>query len=329
VDQIYRFALEGQVMQEHDGANSAVVLATDLQGEIDLLAFSPCGNRLAVSSYGTNDVLIVDPHTGRQIGRIEKLSSMRALTFLSSDVLLMVHSGVCWRYDLRKQELATLWQADNTNAANLAFGVLASPDGRVVALGINRGSMVLYDVKRQCVRHLLETQLAVVPRPLTFSTDGRFVVFEMYADERSGRVLVIFDTKTGRRQRTYEVQFAQAIAFAGESLGVIDYDRGATYLYELAEGEDPVAEFPMSCGAGLRFAGEKTLELLGQDGSLHRLRGGKSRVVRPASVPADWRDELYHFVPSPDWSLLAGTTQNKVVVWRTDRVEPVEPDARR
>jgi hypothetical protein len=300
------------------------VLVTDFAGEVDLLAFNPRGTRLAVGSSGANHVLIVDPHAGQEMGRIEKLRNVRALGFLSSEVLLVVHSGVCVRYDLRNRALTPVWQEDNRNAAypKFAFGILASPDGRVVALGINYGGMLIYDVTRRRARHSLETRLAVVPEPLAFSTDGRYVVFQLYAEERRGRVLVILDTKTGRRQRTYEVGFAQAIAFQGESIGVIDYDRGKTYLYEFAAGEDPVAEFPTGCGAGLRFAeGDRTLELLGQDGSLLRLRRGKSRVVRPASAPAGWMD-LAHFVPSPDWSLLAGNLENKVVIWRVDGAEP-------
>jgi len=32
--------------------------------------------------------------------------------------------------------------------------------------------------------------------------------------------------------------------------------------------------------------------------------------------------DLAHFVPSPDWSLLAGNLENKVVIWRVDGAEP-------
>jgi hypothetical protein len=309
-------------VQQQDDAESSLVLSTDFNGEDDLLAFNPRSTCLAVGSFADH-VLLIEPHTGREIGRIRNLR-VSSLSWLSSEILLVVHDGNCSRYDLRKRQLVPVWsQPNRENAAYPLFvqGALASPDGRLVALGTTYGRMLLYDVTRRRVRHSLQTRLTNVAGPMAFSTEGRQVGFSLYKQECNFRGLMIVDTKTGRRLRTYEVGFPQAVAFQGESIGVIDGDYGKTYLYELTGGEDPVEEFP-GCGVALRFAeGTRTLELLGQDGSLLRLRRGKSRVLRLASAPA-WCEELAHVVASPDWLFLAAHLENKVIIRRTDRAEP-------
>jgi hypothetical protein len=309
-------------VEEHGITNSTLLADTGLGGEVDVVAFDPRSTRLALaSSYGADQVLILDPHTGRELQRVREIRKVRGLAFLSSEVLLVVQAGICVRYDLRNREITLVWQEEG----KAAFGVAASPDGQVAAIGTNWGGIVLYDLARRQVRHSRQTRLAEVPEPRAFSDDGRHVVVELRFEQLgslSDRLLAVLDAGTGSWLRTYQIGFAQALAFRGQRLGVLDYDRQGTFLYELTGGEDPVEQFPEGCGAGLRFADDGSLEMLGQDGRLVRLQRGKSRVMRPASPPAGWGD-LGRFVASPDWSFLVGTSEDKVGLWQ---VTPPDPE---
>jgi hypothetical protein len=294
------------------------VLTTDFTGDANLMAFNPRGTRLAVASPDGDHVLIFDPHTGRESGCLQKVRGVVQMAFLAPEVLLLVHGEVCSRYDLRKRQLATIWRDDKAAYPRGAYGALASPDGQVVAVGATSGRMMLYQVARHRVRHTGRTYLGTWPHPAAFSTDSRYAVFRLAAEENGGRVLLVLDAATGRRLRTYEVGSTLAVACHGGRLAVIDDLWKETKLYELEGGEDPVAVFPVGFGLGLRFVGATdSVEVLALDGSVQRLRKGKCSAVRPACTPPCFHD-LVHFVPSPDWSLMAANKENQVVVWHAD-----------
>jgi hypothetical protein len=311
------------IVQGHGGADASLVLATDFTGDANLMAFDPRGTRLAVASPDGDHVLFFDPHTGRESGCLRRVHGVVQMAFLSPEVLLLVHGEVCSRYDLRKRQLATIWQDDKAAYPRGAYGALASPDGRVVALGATSGRMLLYQVGQRRVRHIARTYyLGTSSHPVAFSTDNRYAVFRLGAEENFGRVLLVLDVATGRRLRTYEVGSALEVACDGGRLAVIDDLWKETKLYELEGGEDPVTVFPVGFGLRLRFVeGTESVEVLGLDGSVQRLHQGKSRAVRPACTPPCFHD-LVHFVPSPDWSLLAANKENQVVVWRADGARP-------
>jgi WD40 repeat protein len=302
-------------MAKQPAENPAVVLTPDLDQPVTMAAFNGPGTRFAVTHWNANRVLIFDPHTGQEVGRVKKLNNVRGVNFLSPDVVLVVADGVCWRHDLRTGRRALLWQ----EKGKWAYGTtLVSPDGRVVAIG-SHNCLDLYDVARGRVRHRFHTEFADIPYARGFSADGRRVAVELHLEALHDRLLVVWDVKTGKRLRTYEVRYILGLTLRGDTLAVTDPDRsfnGSLCLFDLREGEDPVAEYKGLWGQALRFGeDERTFELLGDDGSMTRLRRGRSRVVFRANPPDRW-DYAENKWVSPDWSLLAGALEDRVLVWR-------------
>jgi WD40 repeat protein len=299
-------------MDEHSAADSGVTLTTDIPGEVELLAFNARGSRLAVGTSDAASVVVFDAHTGRMVERLDKLRNLRSIGFLSPDILLVVQSGLCLRCDLRTRQQTTLWSEKGI----WAYYILGGLSGRLVAIGMVGGGLVLYDAGRRRVRHRLRTPLAGVPRPCAFSPDERYLAVGLSSEALGNRFTMIYDVKAGTRWRTYEIA-AGCVAFGGDHVAVAGGDSSVIHLYDLGGGEDPITDFRASC-LDFRFAeGERAFDLLAQNGNVVRLQRGRKRMLRTSSPPPGW-DDMNRVCASPDWSILAGAAAEKLIVWRAN-----------
>lgn len=299
-------------MNERGVSPAGSLLTGDFPTEPDLLCFNARGTRLAVTSEGADRVLVFDPHAGREVARLTGLGRVRTLQFLSPEVLLVTHGGVCTRWDLRTRTRANLWEEKDGGE----YSALVSPNGRVLAVG-GPIDMALYSVARQSLLRRVQSRLIVPTHPVAFSPGGRYLAARHWVAESRTSLLLIWDAHTGRRLRTFEDSAEWVFAFRGDTLTLATSDGGTVRLYEPDGGEDPVMTYALGGAVAVRFAeGERTLEALLGDGSVVRLQGRRRRVLRRPSHPA--AVELSYKRASADWSLLAGASRDGVFVWTAD-----------
>jgi hypothetical protein len=322
-------------MADRGGVATGLFLATDFTPEVELpsgwgpevewlLAFNARGTRLAVSYRYGKHILVFNPRSGREVARVADLKYIQDLAFLSTEVLLVAHSGGCIRCDLRRGGRTALWKGD-VRPPTLAV----SPNGRDAAIGLYPGLVVLDTVKRQ-VRCRMQASLArgsdgYGPRYApAFSAGGRYVAADLHQDQRGHHLVVVWDAHTGRRQRIFDAE-ATALAFREDTLAVAvaDDSSGEILLHEPDQGEEPVARFRGYCLArALQFrdAG-RSLGVLGFDGSLSLLSTESGAVLQRADPPVG--RELTWAVPSADWSLFAAATPGGVVIWPSNRASAI------
>jgi hypothetical protein len=289
-----------------------------------LLALNPRGTRVAISWEGADSVQVIDARTGRAVRSFTGLDYVHGVAFLSATVLLVTTDKGCVRFDLARSGRKVLLSESGLGSIN------AGPNGRIVALGVERG-LVLYDTRKGQVLHRLKTDLAdrtsdpVMGRRAAFSAGGRYVAALLTEGYYRAYLVVIWEVRTGRRQRVFDA-LAHALAFRDDtlSLAVAD-DWGYLKVYEPDQGEEPAVEFKYKevdyLARAMRFqAGGRTLEILLDKGSVIRVVARTGRVQGQTEPPA--RDGLYRAVASADWSVFAAATQDGIVVWPSDRAEP-------
>lgn len=296
---------------------SGLLVPADFNWDCARLAFNPRGTLLAAGDLEANHVLVLDPRSGRTVRRLENLSQVEWLGFVSAAVLLMLHREGCTRFDLRKGRRVPLWPG-----APPLRSVAVAPGGRIVAMGVCERyvglAVILYDVVRQSVLRRVELGLDLCPQRLTFSTRGGYVAADCWINAYSGpRVVVVWDTKTGRRLRTLVIpgQSPACLTFRGETLALTALAGHVLHLFEPDQGEDPAATFDLDAdGNALAYRdGVKTLAVFGYGGEATLLRAKTGQVMRQIPPPAG--RTLWTGTVNDSWSVFAAATKGGVLVW--------------
>jgi hypothetical protein len=294
-----------------------------------LLALNRRGTRLAVACEHSDYVQVLDPRNGREVTRCTGFNRISYVEFLSADVLLVTTSRGCFRCDLRREG------RDLLSSEACPTRTAVSPNGRVLAVGVH-GGIDLYDVRKGRVLRRLGTGFMYRPvgTRAAFSARGRYVAAQLSDGDYQPMLVGVWDARDGRRQRVFDTE-ANALTFRGDTLTLaVADDHGTIQLYEPDRGEEPARQFQVNdpwqgvCGAALQFrGGGRMLAVLMGNGVLAQVETAKGRVLRREPPPAGCKP-LESAVASADWSLLAGLTEDGVVVWPGDHAEATDPPHR-
>ncbi len=230
---------------------------------------------------GRATVKAFDPRTGREVSRIEVPAAapggnmVQAVEPIANTGVLAVGSldsfVLFWRGGDRDSKPD--WQpADNFPICELA----ASPDGRLLAVGIDRPIVGVWDwATRKPAYTVVGRQEWGGLISFTFSPDGQFLA----AGSFRGPVR-IFDAATGHIQNTFDGRqsAAQELTFSPDSrtLGVV-HDDGTLVIWELLTGKPRVR---------VRFDMQTRSVAAAPTGGLLAVAGGKGvRVYDPWAGP--------------------------------------------
>lgn len=286
--------------------------------EDPLLALSPRGDRIAVSHQFADHVQTFDTRSGKPLARLDGFTRVSGVLFLSAEVLLVTAFGGAYRCDLRRGSRDLLsdkgWQT----------GVGLSPDGRMLAIGVQWG-MLLYDLAKGEVLR----QVGVVYDPshvgyrAAFSACGRYAAAALYGD-RSTPIVAIWEVSTGRRQRVYDT-LGRALAFRGDTLTLaVSADSGYVEVYEPDQGEALARQFSFQYRTPRAMESrdeDRTLAMLLEGGEFVQIDWDTGEVLRQLPPPAGHKVG-YIVVASAGWTHFAGAVEGGVVVWPGDRAEP-------
>jgi hypothetical protein len=282
-----------------------------------LLALSPRGTRLAVSWEDADSVRVIDARTGREATPCTGFQRILGLEFLAANVLLVTTSGGLFRCDLRGDG------RDLLSSESWPAGTTVSPNGRLVALGVDCG-LVLHDARKGQVLRRLQTYWAGLgPDPAkgrvaAFSAGGRYVAAALRSAYDHVSLVVVWEFQTGRRQRIFDT-IAHALAFRDHTLSLaLADDWGHIDIYEPDQGEAAATRFDVEyLPRALQFRdGGRALVVLLDGGGLVHFEAATGRALRRREPPAV--AGLCGAVTSADWSHFACGTTDGVVVWPGD-----------
>jgi WD40 repeat protein len=314
-------------MADQSAANNRLILKTKLRNPDDtnyLLAFNAQSTRLAIHSDGDSQVVVFDPHSGREVGRVVKFHHLVSMDFLSADVLLLVQQphwkssgftpGRCVRWDLRRGKRDLIWEHEHLQC------VAVNHKGRVVAFGADQG-LVLFDVAKKKVLHQRKTALPLYPERALVSAGGSYAAIGMSTERSSTRprVVMVWDVAEARRQRTFEINWdcLSGLAFNGDTLGMAVATWHDVQVFEPEQGEDPVLVYnPEEPALAMQFREQGMLALLLDDGTRVILRIKTGKVVR--SVPPPTELVLKYSAANAEWSMFAAPTAGGVFVWKEE-----------
>jgi hypothetical protein len=281
------------------------------------LALNPRGTRLAVSWADADSVQVIDSRTGREVTRCTGFQGVVGTEFLAAHVLLVTTSGGCFRCDLRRGGRDVLSSEAGPTSTTV------SPNGRMVALGVERG-LVLHGVRNGRVLRHLQIDFAwagpdpVKGRRAAFSAGGRYVAAALRSAYDHQYFVVVWELQTGRRQRIFDT-IAHALAFRDDTLSLaLADDWGHVEFYEPDRGEEAATRFDVEyLPRAMQFRdGGRTLAVLLDGGGFVHFEAGTGRILRQRGPPAF--ASLSRAVASADWSHFACGTKDGVVVWPGD-----------
>jgi WD40 repeat protein len=305
---------------EADGAALFVPVVLPPERE-RLLALNPRGTRLAVSCDVYDFVQVFDARTGREVTRCEGFRRIADVEFLSAEMLLVTASDGCFCCDLRRGK------RDVLSSESWPSGTTVSPNGRMVALGVDYG-LILYDARTRAVLRPLKTDFAwggpdpAKGRCTAFSPGGRYVASALRSTYDHWYLVVVWELQTGRRQRIFDT-IAHALAFRDDTLSLaLADDWGHINIYERDQGEEPAAQFDVEYGAcAMQYQADgRTLAVLLNKGSVIHFAAPMGRILRRKEPPT--HHQLDSAVVSASWSHFAGATERGIVVWPGGKPEP-------
>jgi hypothetical protein len=286
------------------------MVVTDLPASPNRLAFDGQSTRLAAACRECDYAVVLELPTGREVARVSgiALADLNAFEFFGEGLLAIRQDKVV-RCDLREGTFTTVWaeQGVYPQSATLV------PDGRLLAIGV-QGGLILYDLQNKQTRRL-NSRADAAPYHPVFSPGGLYVAADLF-DYGGPDFIVVWDTRSGRRCRTFEVGFDYlgAMAFRGDTLalavGQSDID-----LYEPDQGEEPAKTYSVSGEPeAMQFRdGGATLAVVGYGEGLTLLETSTGRVLRRAGPPGNRKVGCCQ--PNADWSLLAGGIEGGILLW--------------
>jgi WD40 repeat protein len=299
---------------------SELFIPWDFPPEVNrLLAFNPRGNRLAVSHMFADQVQVFDTQSGAPLTCLKGLTRVSGVQFLSAEVLLVAAFGGCYRCNLRGggRDLLTDkgWQT----------AVALSPDGRLLALGEQRG-LVLFDLAHQRdvgwfgVHFNAEHGVFCAG----FSPGGRYLAADLHVGGRAGGIVGVWDLQTNRRQRLFDTR-GYAFAFRGDTLTLaVSAASGHVEIYEPDQGEEVARRLSFDYHVPHAMQSRDwdcSLAMLLEGGEFVQVDWDSGEVQR--RIPAAGGHKfLSNVVTNAAWTHFAGSTEKGVLVWPGDCAEP-------
>jgi WD40 repeat protein/DNA-binding SARP family transcriptional activator len=172
------------------------------------------------------------------------------------------------------------------------YSVGASPDGKLVAIGDERGGVIVYDIARRARVGYYHVETGDLVQDLVFAPDSRALALTLYAGRTSATFVDVVDPRGGKRIRRFELP-----AFPRDTYYVL------TRAAFAPNGRDLIAE-----QTGLEFPD-------GGPAILSRLDGATGKVAQSRPIGR-----------SSAWSL-ATTPSGRVFVTtpKDDRTYEIEP----
>jgi RNA polymerase sigma factor (sigma-70 family) len=202
----------------------------------DALAFAPDGRTLASGCGGENTVRLWDVETGKAPRRFEDyptpfqlqragihVAGVRSLLFSPDGKALLTASA---DGSVRRWDVATGKEIQGVPNGARGFIAVASPDGRLVALGDGFSAVVVYELATGTVRWHFKGHRGLI-YDLAFSRDG-----ELLASASRDTTVVVWDL-TGLR-RAGEVRPADPERL-WDALTGMDGERAARALWQLVK----------------------------------------------------------------------------------------------
>src|SRR5262245_12378370 len=184
-----RPAAEVDGVEKAGAVGSVLFVPVALPPEGDrLLALNPRGSRLAVSHAGADHVWVFETKSGKPVARLTGFQHVSGVLFLSAEVLLVAAFGGCFRCSLHPGGHALLspegWQSRLT----------LSPDGRVLAIGVDFGLAWFDLVKKQETYRFGACLLSVHKGYYAgFSPGRRYLAADLHVPGRAGGLVVVWD----------------------------------------------------------------------------------------------------------------------------------------
>lgn len=295
-------------------AESASKLLTVNVPDPEVFGFNTANTLLAVGERDGHSAVVLDLASGRETGRADgiRFGAPDTLEFVG-DRLLAIRDGAVVLYDLHRGVADEVFRPDG----RYVLSATAAPGGRLLAAGVNRG-LILYDLDRRAVLWHLRTGIDDAPTRAAFSPGGRYVAADFRPEQHGPRFLLVWDVADGRRWRTLELGSADdpAVATFRSDGPTVVVGQAGLARYELDRGDEPMARYPrpgLPQAVTFRDNGW-VLAATGYGDGLIVLDAANGTVTRTVTRPGG--HAVGYCVPSPDWSLVASTTDGGgVLVW--------------
>ena len=300
-----------------------------LQGHEDYVgtvAFSPESKVLASGSRDQS-IMLWDQQSSSLIHTLEgHRYSVNSVTFSPDGALLA--SGAGQTFELGEIKL---WDVETgslvktlVSHCDFVDSVAFSTDGKSLAYSTGSGcgprepiqpTITVVDVATGEIKFSLPDRNCAA-----FSPDGKFV-----ATGGPDSIVILFDSDSGKKQRTLEGHFGNVLSAAYSPDGTLatgsietdgDQRFGAIKLWDLAKGEvqttlrsqgEAVSHLVFSADGQLIGSAEANIELWD-------VETGQLKTALPHSSPENWGPHQFAF--SPDGKLLAsGSTTGDVLIW--------------
>jgi WD40 repeat protein len=181
------------------------------------LLFSPSGLYLATAkSYGDEEgdeiLRLWDALRGQEVARLEGVGKVVSLAFFSDQELMAVawdravrrgKKDQCFLWDAATGEVRPVWDKNPRPSAGTAL-----PDGKTLALALD-SEIVLLDIPSGAIRHRMHAPWNTGLSYDDFAAGGHLPVAGCREDRDDYAVGALWDTRTGKRLHTYELEVGQ------------------------------------------------------------------------------------------------------------------------
>lgn len=279
----------------------------------EVFGFNAANTLLAVGERDGDSAVILDLAGGREVDRVGgiRFGTPDTLEFVG-DRLLATRAGAVILHDPHRRVTDEVFRPDGL----YALRVTAAPGGRLLAVGVNRG-LILYDLDQRAVRWHLRTHIDNIPTRTAFSPGGRYVAADFRPERHGPSFLLVWDATAGQRWRTLELgptDSPAVVAFRDDGPTVVVGQDGLT-RYDLDRGDEPVTRYPRpGLPQAVTFRDDgRSLAATGYGDGLVVMDVTTGEVTWAMDRPGG--RVVGYCVPSPDWSLVASTTDAGVLVW--------------
>lgn len=290
------------------------------------VAFSPDGKIVAVCATDYR-IYLIDPATGEEIAALAgHVWYPWALAFTADSKMLYSSGwdGSVRRWDVESRKLLPL--PKGVHATGIAA---ASPDGKTIAYGDDRGTIHLVDARDAAERQTLELPGSRFS-DLAFSPDGRQLagggpsgdnVHVTVWDMPGGKIAHRWEWPKGRDP--HSVVNLLHFSPIGDRLAAAVFRQSMGYIWDLTTGQK-IAQLPHNEIYGLSFSPDgETLATAGWDSTVQFWESRTGKVRRNVNVKERVGDQgdarMITVCYAPEGGLIATAhLDGKVRVWQAD-----------